>query len=67
MALHNAVCSGSLDTVKALVAAGAKVAKDSANHATPLDWAGYFVHLKRDAAKEDSAIAAYLREREYEG
>jgi ankyrin repeat protein len=65
MALHNAVCSGSLDTVKAMVAAGANVdAKDSAYRGTPLDWAEYFVRQKRDAAKQDVAIADYLRERE---
>ena len=61
MALHNAVCSGSLDTVKALVAAGAKVdSKDSA-YRTPLDWAEYFIREQHVAPKQDSAIAAYLR------
>jgi ankyrin repeat protein len=36
-ALHNAVCSGSLDAVQKLVEAGAKVdAKDGPYHATPL-------------------------------
>ena len=63
-ALHNAVCSGSLDTVKALVEAGATGGRDTAYQATALDWAEYFVREKRDPAKQDAAIAAYLRERE---
>ncbi len=64
LALHNAVCSGSLDTVKALVEAGAKVdGKDTAYQATALSWAEYFVREKRGAPKQDEAIAAYLRER----
>jgi ankyrin repeat protein len=64
-ALHNAVCSGSLETVKALVAAGARVdVRDAAYQATPLNWTEYFVREQRGAAKQDAAIAAYLRERE---
>jgi ankyrin repeat protein len=44
-ALHNAVCSGSLDAVKKLVEARASVgAKDGPYKATPLQWAEYFVH-----------------------
>jgi hypothetical protein len=54
-ALHNAVCSGSLEAVKALVAAGANVdQKDRAYQATPLDWAETFIR--------DAEIAAYLRD-----
>ena len=61
-ALHNAVCSGSLETVKALVAAGAEVdQKDRAYQASPLSWAEYFVREKRDPPKRDAEIAAYLR------
>ncbi len=64
-ALHNAVCSGSLDTVQALVDAGAKVdAGDTAYQATPLRWAEYFVREQRDPAKQDAAIVEYLREKE---
>jgi ankyrin repeat protein len=63
-ALHNAVCSGSLETVKALVAAGAEVdQKDRAYQASPLSWAEYFVREKRDPPKQDTEIAAYLRDR----
>jgi peptide-methionine (S)-S-oxide reductase len=52
--LHHATGSGSLDTVKVLVEAGAKMdVRDSAYEGTPLDWAEY---LKKDD------IAAYLRE-----
>jgi hypothetical protein len=63
--LHNAVCSGSLETVKALVAAGAKVeAKDGPYQATPRDWAEYFVRERRDPKKQNLAIAQFLREQE---
>jgi ankyrin repeat protein len=59
--LHNAVCSGSLETVKALVALGAKPdSKDGWHHATPLSWAEYFVRETRDPPKQDTEIAAYL-------
>ena len=52
--LHHATGSGSLDTVKVLVEAGAKMdIRDSVHEGTPLDWAEY---LKKDD------IAAYLRE-----
>jgi ankyrin repeat protein len=55
-ALHQAVYTGSLDTVKALVEAGASLAlKDGIHEGTPLGWAE---HMKREE------IAAYLRERE---
>ena len=52
--LHHATGSGSLDTVKVLVEAGANLdIRDSVYEGTPLDWAEY---LKKDD------IAAYLRE-----
>jgi hypothetical protein len=52
--LHHAVDSGSLDAVKILVEAGARLdAKDLSYQATPLGWAE---HLQRPE------IAAYLRE-----
>jgi hypothetical protein len=52
--LHHATGSGSLDTVKVLVEAGANMdIRDSVHEGTPLDWAEY---LKKDD------IAAYLRE-----
>jgi len=52
--LHHAVWSGSLDTVKLLINAGANLhAKDTAWNGTPLDWAEY------GNRKE---IAIYLRE-----
>lgn len=64
-ALHNAVCSGSLDTVKKVVECGGRVdSKDAAYQATPLDWADYFVREKRDSTKQDLSIAASLRDRE---
>jgi peptide-methionine (S)-S-oxide reductase len=54
-ALHHAVWSGSLDTVKVLVEAGAKLdTRDTIYDGTPYDWAEY-------AKKEE--IASYLRKR----
>jgi hypothetical protein len=54
-ALHHAVYSGSLETVKVLVEAGAPLdVKDSAYGGTPLGWADYGKH---------DDIAMYLRER----
>jgi peptide-methionine (S)-S-oxide reductase len=54
-ALHHAVCSGSLDTVKVLVKAGSRLdIKDSIYDGTPLGWAEYL--KKKD-------ILLYLRER----
>jgi hypothetical protein len=54
-ALHHAAVSGSLDTVKVLVEAGADIhAIDTAWNGTPLGWAEYGKH---------AAIADYLRER----
>ncbi len=64
--LHNAVCSGSLEAVKTLVEAGAKVdAKDTANQATPLAWAEYYVREGKgdNHAKDYAAIVDYLREK----
>jgi len=64
--LHQAVASGSLDTVKLLVEAGAKLdARDKIYHGSPLGWADY---MQRDdesneAMKTNFArIEAYLRE-----
>lgn len=65
-ALHHAVCSGSLDAVKALVEAGAELGKkDSAWQGTPLGWAEYYLRQKKsdDDVKRYAGIAAYLREK----
>jgi len=52
-ALHHAVDSGSLDAVRMLVEAGAKLdAKDRVHQGTPLDWARYL---------ERREIATYLQ------
>ena len=62
--LHHAVSSGSLDTVKVLVDAGASVGQpDSAWQATPLGWAEYY-EQNSDAERRTRymAIASYLRE-----
>jgi ankyrin repeat protein len=75
-ALHNAVCSGSLDAVRKLVEAGADVhAKDGSYQVTPLAWAEYFVresgsdkveYFQRSGprVKQYAEIAAYLRARQ---
>ena len=75
-ALHNAVCSGSLAAVQRLVQAGASVnAKDGPYHATPLQWAEYFVresgankveYFQREGPrpKQYAEITAYLRTKE---
>jgi hypothetical protein len=56
--LHHAVYSGSIDAVKALVEAGARLdVRDTAHDSTPLGWAEYSGGKK---AYDD--IAAYLRE-----
>ncbi|MGC4050146.1 MAG: ankyrin repeat domain-containing protein [Paludibaculum sp.] len=72
-ALHNAVCSGSLAAVKALVEAGARPeARDGSYSATPLAWAEYFAkqggegdveYFQREGQrpKEYAEIARYLR------
>jgi ankyrin repeat protein len=64
--LHNAVCSGSLEAVKALVEAGARLdAKDTAYQATPLRWAEYYLSEEQSnhPAKQYAAIVSYLREK----
>ena len=64
--LHHAVWSGSLDAVKVLVEAGAKLTtRDTAEDATPLGWAEYAASSPpagRDG-KQFQEIAAYLRKR----
>jgi hypothetical protein len=51
--LHHSVCSGSLDTVRILVEAGADLqAKDTVFHGTPLGWAEY---------EKQEEIASYLK------
>ena len=62
--LHHAVCSGSLEAVKVLVEAGAKLAaKDTAWQGTPLGWAEHYQSEKKraDEAKGYAEIADYLR------
>jgi len=64
--LHNAVTSGSLAVVKAIVDAGARLdTKDLAHELTPLDWAEWYVRnaALHDDAKRYSDIAAFLRDR----
>ena len=64
--LHHAVWSGSLDAVKVLVEAGARLTtKDRAERATPLGWAEYAETLPETArrGKQYTEIAAYLREK----
>jgi peptide-methionine (S)-S-oxide reductase len=65
-ALHQAVYSGSLDSVKRLVEAGASLtATDKAYQGTPLDWAR---HMQTEAGidegerKNYAVIESYLRE-----
>jgi hypothetical protein len=61
--LHHAVSSGSLDTVEALVEAGAELgSKDSAWGGTPLGWAEHYLSERQgDRGKQYSEIATYLR------
>jgi peptide-methionine (S)-S-oxide reductase len=63
--LHHAVCSGSLETVRALVEAGADVNRpDSAWNGTPLGWAQHYMESSAGEAQEGYAsIVSYLRER----
>ena len=64
--LHHAVWSGSLDAVKVLVEAGAKLTTcDKAEHATPLGWAEYAASSSAGGtqSKQFREIAAYLRGR----
>jgi peptide-methionine (S)-S-oxide reductase len=59
-ALHHAVGSGSLDAVKLLVEAGARLdARDTAYGGTPLGWAEY-----SGQKHPFDEIAEYLRDRE---
>lgn len=64
--LHHAVCSGSLETVKVLVEAGADVNRpDSAWNGTPLGWALHYVEESTGEAHERyRAIASWLRDGE---
>ena len=62
--LHHAVCSGSLETVRALVEAGANPGtRDTAWDGTPLGWAEYYLNEKKDAdsQKRYGEIADHLR------
>ena len=61
--LHHAVCSGSLETVRVLVEAGAdRQRPDSAWKATPLGWADHYVEeADPEQRPRYVAIAAYLR------
>ena len=61
--LHHAVCSGSLDTVKALVESGADpTIADSAWNGTPLGWAEHYVEESGpDRRGRYLDIAEYLR------
>jgi peptide-methionine (S)-S-oxide reductase len=64
-ALHHAVSSGSLDTVKALVEAGADLGvQDTAYHGTPSGWAEYYQGQPggEERRGQYAGIAAYLRE-----
>jgi len=62
--LHHAVCSGSLEAVRVLVDAGAKLStRDTAWNGTPLGWAEYFQgeHERDERGQQYAEIAAYLR------
>jgi peptide-methionine (S)-S-oxide reductase len=61
--LHHAVCSGSLATVRALVASGADLGKrDTAWNGTPLGWAEYYLaERKDDSQRRYGEIAYFLR------
>ena len=62
--LHHAVASGSLDSVKVLVEAGAKLTtKDTAWGGTPLGWAEHYLSEGEGdrPGKQYAEIAAYLR------
>jgi peptide-methionine (S)-S-oxide reductase len=63
-ALHQAVYSGSLDSVKILVDAGADLnAKDRMYDGTPLGWAQYMqtVETNETKKKEYAEIEAFLK------
>jgi peptide-methionine (S)-S-oxide reductase len=61
--LHHAVCSGSLDTVKVLVEAGADLQTcDSAWNGTPLGWAEHYEQRSdSEQRRHYSEIVSYLR------
>jgi peptide-methionine (S)-S-oxide reductase len=62
--LHHAVCSGSLETVRALIEAGADPgARDTVWNGTPLGWAEYHLSERKDADSQEryGEIAEYLR------
>jgi peptide-methionine (S)-S-oxide reductase len=61
--LHHAVCSGSLDAVRVLVAAGADLhQRDTAWHGTPLGWAEHYAQqVEPGRAADFAAIVEYLR------
>jgi ankyrin repeat protein len=64
--LHHAVCSGSIEAVRALIEAGAhRDAPDSAWHGTPLGWAHHYVEDSKDDARRRryQAIVEYLAPR----
>ena len=64
--LHHAVSSGSLDTVRVLVEAGADLTRhDLAWDGTPLGWAEHYISETKEnnSRKQYAEIAAYLRER----
>jgi Ankyrin repeats (3 copies) len=66
--LHQAVYSGSLESVQLLVEAGANLDwKDHVYGGTPLDWAAYMQSgeemIDEEAKKRFAAIETYLRER----
>jgi len=64
--LHQAVCSGSLDAVKLLVEAGARLdMQDKIYNGTPLDWAVYLQtgdDYDEDGKRKCAPIEAYLQE-----
>lgn len=65
--LHHAVSSGSLEAVKVLVEAGAKLnVKDKAWGGTPLGWAQHYLSEGQgnQPDKQHDEIAAYLRSRD---
>jgi hypothetical protein len=63
--LHHAVCSGDLESVRALVEGGADLSRpDSAWHGTPLGWAEHYVDENPDGERFQrySAILRFLRQ-----
>jgi hypothetical protein len=63
--LHHAVCSGSLETVRVLVEAGADLNRpDGAWNGTPLGWAQHYVQSSAGERRQRYAsIVSYLRDR----